>query len=131
MPTPTLNMSSSYERIFGVPPNYSKLRIFGCLCYLWLRSYSRHKLESHSKPCIFVRYSLTQSAYLCYHPPTSKMYISRHVKFVESMFPSLTLNIHSPPPQPHTISTWIPPVITIPSNQASMGTFNTPSEVQP
>ena len=93
MPTPILNLSSPYENIFGSPPNYSKLRIFSCLCYPWLRSYSSHKLESRSKPCIFLGYSLTQSAYLCYHPPTSRMYVSRHVKFVESVFPSLTLSM--------------------------------------
>ncbi|KAL6321050.1 hypothetical protein AAG906_012034 [Vitis piasezkii] len=112
MPTPTLNLSSPYENIFGSPPNYSKLRIFGCLCYPWLRPYSSHKLESRSKPCIFLGYSLTQSAYLCYHPPTSRMYVSRHVKFVESVFPSLTLSMPSACPQPDTVSTWIPPIIT-------------------
>ncbi|KAL6334026.1 hypothetical protein AAG906_000080 [Vitis piasezkii] len=115
MPTPTLNLSSPYENIFGSPPNYSKLRIFGCLCYPWLRPYSSHKLD----------------AYMCYHPPTSRMYVSRHVKFVESVFPSLTLSMPSACPQPDTISTWIPPIITVPTNQASTGTFNTPSAVQP
>ena len=104
MPTPTLNLSSPYENIFGSPPNYSKLRIFGCLCYPWLRPYSSHKLESCSKPCIFLSYSLTQSVYLCYHPPTSRMYVSRHVKFVESVFPSLTLSMSSACPQPDTVS---------------------------
>ncbi|KAL6335439.1 hypothetical protein AAG906_029682 [Vitis piasezkii] len=124
MPTPTLNQSSPYENIFGSSPNYSKLRIFGCLCYPWLRPYSSHKLESRSKPCIFLGYSLTQSAYLCYHPPTSRMYVSRYVKFVGFVFPSLTLSMPSACPQPDTISIWIPPIITVPTNQASTGTFN-------
>ncbi|RVW83068.1 hypothetical protein CK203_040741 [Vitis vinifera] len=59
------------------------------------------------------------------------MYVSRHVKFVESVFPSLTLSMSSACPQPDTVSTWIPPIITVPTNQASTGTFNTPSVVQP
>ncbi|KAL6335811.1 hypothetical protein AAG906_039574 [Vitis piasezkii] len=59
------------------------------------------------------------------------MYVSRHVKFVEFVFPSLTLSMPSACPQPDTISTWIPPIITVPTNQASTGTFNTPSAVQP
>ncbi|RVX17932.1 Retrovirus-related Pol polyprotein from transposon RE1 [Vitis vinifera] len=71
MPTPTLNLLSPYEKIFGTPPNYSKLKIFGCLCYPWLRPYSSHKLDSSSKPCIFLGYSLTQNAYFCYDPSTS------------------------------------------------------------
>ena len=33
MPTPTLNLSSQHEKIFSAAPNYSKLKIFGCLCY--------------------------------------------------------------------------------------------------
>ena len=131
MPTPTLNLSSPYENIFGSSPNYSKLRIFDCLCYPWLRPYSSHKLESRSKPCIFLGYSLTQTAYLCYHPPISRMYVSRYVKFVGFVFPSLTLSMPSACPQPNTISIWIPPIITIPTNQASTGTFNPSSVVQP
>lgn len=31
LPTPTLNMSSPYQSLFSSPPNYSKLRVFGCL----------------------------------------------------------------------------------------------------
>ena len=59
------------------------------------------------------------------------MYVSRHVKFVESVFPSLTLPMPSACPQLDTISTWIPPIITVPTNQASTGTFNPSSAVQP
>lgn len=46
MPTPTISFLSPYEKIFGFIQNYSKLRIFGYLCYSWLRPYSYHKLES-------------------------------------------------------------------------------------
>ena len=52
LPTPTLQMSSPYHKLFGSPPNYSKLRVFGCLCYPWLRPYSLHKLAPHSTPII-------------------------------------------------------------------------------
>ena len=87
MPTQTLNLCSPYEKIFGSSPNYSKLKVFGCLCYPWLRPYTSHKLESRSKPCIFFGYSLTQSAYLCYDPSMTKVFVSRHVKFVKSIYP--------------------------------------------
>ena len=33
MPTPLLNMSSPFEKIFSMRPSYEKLRVFGCLCY--------------------------------------------------------------------------------------------------
>ena len=86
-PTPTLHLSSPYEQLFGSPPNYTKLHVFGSLCYPWLRPYTTHKLDSRSVPYVFLGYSLTQSAYLCLDPSTLKIYISRHVKFVETSFP--------------------------------------------
>lgn len=42
--TPKLSMSSPYHILFGQPPNYEKLRVFGCLCFPWLRQYNNHKL---------------------------------------------------------------------------------------
>ena len=93
MPTLTLNLSTPFELIFKTKPNYAKLRIFGCLCYPWLRPYSSHKLAPKSTPCVFLGYFLSQSAYLCFEPTTSKTYVSHHVQFVESIFPYTTLNI--------------------------------------
>ena len=43
MPTPTLHLSSPFDKLFESPPNYTKLRVFGYLCYSWLRLYSQHK----------------------------------------------------------------------------------------
>ena len=96
MSTPTLNLSTPFELIFKTKPNYAKLKIFRCLCYPWLRPYSSHKLAPKSTPCVFLGYSLSQSAYLCFEPTTSKTYVSRHVQFVESIFLYTTLNIQQP-----------------------------------
>ena len=113
MPTLTLHLSSLYENIFETTPNYSKLKIFGCLYYPWLRPYTSHKLESHSKPSVFLRYSFTQSAYYCLDPSTSKIYVSRHVKFVETLFPFTNLSQQLPCAQSTSITTWIPPPIHV------------------
>ena len=85
LPTPTLHISSLYHKLFGTPPNYSKLRVFSCLCYPWLQPYSLHKLAPRSTPCVFLGYSLTQSTYICFNPSTTKTYHSRHVRFIESI----------------------------------------------
>jgi len=83
--------------------------VFGCLCYPWLRPYTSHKLKPHSKPCIFFGYSLTQSAYLYYDPSTSKVFISRNVKFVESIYPFKSIFSQDTCPNSSTFTTWIPP----------------------
>lgn len=84
LPAPTLKNLSPFLKQFGESPNYHKLQNFGCLCYPWLRPY---KLENHSLPCIFVGYSPSQSAYYCLHLATKRIYVSRHVKFVDDIFP--------------------------------------------
>lgn len=92
MPTPVLSLQSPFQTLFQTEPNYNKLRIFGCLCFPWLRPYAANKLDSRSKPCIFLGYSLTQSAYLCLDPTKHRIYSSRHVQFDESQFPFLSLH---------------------------------------
>ncbi|RVW13786.1 Retrovirus-related Pol polyprotein from transposon RE1 [Vitis vinifera] len=118
LPTPTLNHLSPYFKLFGTFPNYSKLRSFGCLCYPWLRPYTSHKLESRSSPCVFVGYSPTQSAYLCLDTSTARLYTSRHVCFVESIFPFVTSHTSLPRTTSSTISEWCSmtlPVVATPS----------------
>ena len=91
MSTLILQLFSSYEKIFGVPPNYSKLKVFGYLCYHWLHSYTSHKHDSCSKLCIFLRYSLTQSDYFCYNPSSTKI----HHHWVNFSFCNLTYSSSS------------------------------------
>lgn len=64
-----------------------KLRVFGCLCFPLHRSYNTNKLEDRSTPCVFLGYSLTQSAYFCLQPSSRRIYTSRHVKFDETIYP--------------------------------------------
>lgn len=49
MPTPILYLHSPFEKLFGRSPNYEKLRVFGSLCYPWLKSYSNHNVDPKSK----------------------------------------------------------------------------------
>ena len=97
LPTHVLNDTSPYVKLFQQVPNYLKLRVFGCLCFPWLRPYTHHKLESRSVPCVFMGYSTTQSAFHCLDTKTGRIYTSRHVHFVEDRFPfsSNTSQTHS------------------------------------
>lgn len=87
MPTPVLNGESPYSKLFTQSPNYLKLRVFGCLCFPWLRPYATNKLDDRSAPCVFLGYSLTQSAYLCLDKQSGRIYTSRYVQFVETAYP--------------------------------------------
>lgn len=91
MTTPVLANSSPFQALFQTPPNYSKLRTFGCLCYPWIRPYGTNKFTPRSTPCVFMGYSLTQSAFLCLDVSNSRVFVSRHVIFHESIFPFASL----------------------------------------
>ena len=127
LPANSLGISSLYKSIFGTAPNYSKLKIFGCLCYPWLRPYSSHKLDPRSKPCIFLGYSSSQHAYLCFDPTSTKIFISRHVKFVESVFPHKSLHHQLPRSDSTTIPSWIPPILHVSVPQPTLLVQHTPS----
>lgn len=73
--------------MFKSTPAYSNLKPFGCCCYPWLRPYVSHKLVPRSTPCIFLGYCDYTKGHRCYDPITTKVYTSRHVKFVENSFP--------------------------------------------
>lgn len=37
LPTHILNNKSPFQRLIHTPPNYNRLKLFGCLCYPWLK----------------------------------------------------------------------------------------------
>lgn len=102
---------SPYEALFGDTPNYSKLRVFGCVCYPWLRPYAKNKLEPRSRLCIFLGHSLTQSAYKCFDPTTNRVFISRHVIFDETIFPFASFKSALPRVTSATSQYWFPTVL--------------------
>lgn len=59
LPTPVIDMETPFHKLFGTQPNYTKLRVFGCLCFPWPRPYNKHKLEDRSTPCVLLGYSTT------------------------------------------------------------------------
>ena len=67
-----LSLGSSFEKLFHTILDPSKLHVFSCLCFPWLRPYSSHKLNPKSSLCAFLGYSLTQSAFLCFDPTLKK-----------------------------------------------------------
>ncbi|KAL6323488.1 hypothetical protein AAG906_039061 [Vitis piasezkii] len=86
LPTPVLKHQTPFESLFQQLPNYDKLRAFGCLCFPWLR------------------YSNTHNAYKCLDLSSNRVYISRHVQFIEHQFPLASTT--SPTDLDQVVSTW-------------------------
>ncbi|OMO94717.1 Integrase, catalytic core [Corchorus capsularis] len=125
MPTPLLGNKSPFEILFQKQPNYNKLKIFGCLCFPWLKPYTKSKLEPKSKPCMFIGYSPNQSAYRCYDLTDQKIFTSRHVIFHEAVFPFQLNSVSSSLPKTTKLSETSPsllklvPLPIIPSSGAT------------
>uniref|UniRef100_A0A2N9HUB6 Integrase catalytic domain-containing protein n=1 Tax=Fagus sylvatica TaxID=28930 RepID=A0A2N9HUB6_FAGSY len=89
-PSPVIQNTTPYERLFGIAPNYSLLKVFGCVYFVLLQPHERTKLQPRSQLCCFLGYGLEEKGYRCYDPVTKRLRVSRHVVFWEhKMFYSL------------------------------------------
>ncbi|KAJ4746261.1 Gag/pol [Rhynchospora pubera] len=124
------SLASPYESLFHKAPDYLQLKVLGSQCFPLMKPYNNHKLEPHSMPCVFVGYAMSQKGYRCYHPPTRRIVVSRHVIFNEQVFP-FRCNPIDDEPQELDFSLWIPSTIvtgltdSAPSN-FSLSTSNGP-----
>uniref|UniRef100_A0A2N9EUN8 Integrase catalytic domain-containing protein n=1 Tax=Fagus sylvatica TaxID=28930 RepID=A0A2N9EUN8_FAGSY len=91
-PSPVIQNTTPYERLFGTAPNYSLLKVFGCVCFVLLQPHERTKLQPRSQLCCFLGYGFEEKGYRCYDPIAKRLRVSRHVVFWEhKMFYSLPL----------------------------------------
>jgi hypothetical protein len=73
--------------LFGSPPSYEHLRLFGCACYSNTSATTPHKLSLRSTRCVFLGYSSDHKGYRCLDLSTNRLIVSRHVVFDEASFP--------------------------------------------
>uniref|UniRef100_A0A2N9EQA9 Integrase catalytic domain-containing protein n=1 Tax=Fagus sylvatica TaxID=28930 RepID=A0A2N9EQA9_FAGSY len=91
-PSPVVQNTTSYERLFGTASNYSLLKVFGCVCFVLLQPHEHTKLQPRSQLCCFLGYGLEEKGYRCYDPVAKRLQVFRHVVFWEhKMFYSLPL----------------------------------------
>ena len=87
LPTKTLQFSMPHLALYGTPPAYDHLRVFGCKCYPNLSTTAPHKLTPRPALCVFLGYSAHHKGYRCLDLSTNRVIISRHVIFDETAFP--------------------------------------------
>jgi hypothetical protein len=74
---------SPFEKLYGYVPDYSSFKVFGCTCFVLRPHVERSKLSFRSAICVFLGYGKGKKGYRCFDPITLKLYVSRHVVFLE------------------------------------------------
>jgi hypothetical protein len=94
--------------LYGSPPDYQSLRIFGCVCFVLLPPHKRTKLEPHSRLFCFLGYGIEHKGYHCYDPISKRLRISQHVTFWEHRFFSSMESFPSSPSSSSPVFTNVP-----------------------
>ncbi|KAL0400903.1 UNVERIFIED_CONTAM: Retrovirus-related Pol polyprotein from transposon TNT 1-94 [Sesamum latifolium] len=125
-PTQILNWSTPYERLYGHPPTYSHLRIFGSLCYATNTFPHKTKFQHRAFKCILIGYAMNQKAYKVYDLDSHSTFYSRDVHFYESTFPFADFK-SSCPSNPLPIVPLHADSLSIPSPENTVPSAPTPS----
>ena len=62
----------------------SHLKVFGCVCYVFVPDHLRRKFEKKDIQCIFVGYDDARKGWRCCDPTKGKCHTSRNVVFDET-----------------------------------------------
>lgn len=87
LPTSLLNWKTPYKLLQGKQPNYSSLKIFGCLCYATNTKPHVNKFEPRAHKCVYLGFSPGRRGSDSKIWILSKFFVSRDVIFYEHISP--------------------------------------------
>lgn len=88
MPSSVLSWSSPYKVLMKSEPDYSRLKVIGCLCYAAISD----NFAPRALRCVFLGYPCAQKAYKLYDLDNHIIIISRDVLFKKHIFPYKTFS---------------------------------------
>ena len=96
LPSIVIDFDSPFFRLFKTQPDYSDLHTFGCVCFVHLPPFERHKLGAQSVQCAFMGYSNSHKGFVCFDVSNHRFRVLRNVTFFynQFMFHSLTPDIN-------------------------------------
>ena len=99
IPSKVLNNKTPYELMYGKIPDYSTIRVFGCLSFASTLPSSRHKFSPRAVPCVLIGFPSHMKAYKLLDLQSKKCFYSRDVIFHENVFPfanDVDMPLHDP-----------------------------------
>lgn len=85
-PSSFLKGLTPYELVYKKVPSFDNLRVFVCLCFS-TKLNNCDKFSSRTEKCIFLGYCLDKKGYKPLSLDSHSFFVSRDVKFYESVFP--------------------------------------------
>ncbi|GKV32740.1 hypothetical protein SLEP1_g41325 [Rubroshorea leprosula] len=84
LPTKAIEGKTPFEAWSGNKPAVDHLKVFGCICYVFILDEKRGKLDERANTCVFIGYSLQSKGYRVFNLKTQKIEVCRSAKFDES-----------------------------------------------
>lgn len=86
LPTTALDNKISFEVLYKKSADYEHLKVFGCFGFD-ATSKSNDKFDVRGVPCIFLGYPASKKGYKMLNFLTREIFVTRDVRFIESVFP--------------------------------------------
>ena len=133
IPSAVLNGKSPHEMLYGITPQLTHLRVFGCLFFTSVLPRS-DKFAARSKKGVLLGYAETQKGYRVLDLESNFIHISRDITFEEKCFPFKNDKVAEPfiPSAPDSYNCNVDNPLTIRAIPADYDPSNvsSPSEVE-